>query len=92
MLDHCDHIYVSFDVDSLDSRISAGTGTPVPNGLTVDEAKTLNVELAKSPKLVAWEVVEVNPTLDSQNQMAENAFEILEATAKSIIARPVIVE
>jgi len=50
------------------------------------------VELAKSPKLVAWEIVEVNPTLDSQNQMAENGFEILEATAKSIVGRPVIAE
>ncbi|QOI95980.1 MAG: arginase [Flammeovirgaceae bacterium] len=92
MLDHCDLIYVSFDVDSLDSRISTGTGTPVPNGLTVDEAKTLNVELAKSPKLVAWEIVEVNPTLDTENRMAENAFEILEATAKTIVDRPVFVE
>lgn len=92
MLDHCDLIYVSFDVDSLDSRISAGTGTPVPNGLTVDEAKTLNVELAKSPKLVAWEIVEVNPTLDTENRMAESGFEILEATARSIVDRPVFVE
>lgn len=92
MLDHCDLIYVSFDVDSLDSRISTGTGTPVPNGLTVDEAKSLNVELAKSPKLVAWEIVEVNPTLDTENRMAENGFEILEATAKTIVDRPVFVE
>ncbi|MCS6974551.1 MAG: arginase [Cyclobacteriaceae bacterium] len=91
MLDHCDMIYVSFDVDSLDSRISTGTGTPVPNGLTVEEAKVLNVELAKSPKLVAWEIVEVNPTLDTENRMAENAFEILEATAQSIINQPVMV-
>ncbi|MFN3841423.1 MAG: arginase [Cyclobacteriaceae bacterium] len=92
MLDHCDLIYVSFDVDSLDSRISTGTGTPVPNGLTVEEAKTLNVELAKSPKLVAWEIVEVNPTLDTENRMAENGFEILEATARAIVDRPVFVE
>jgi len=92
MLDHCDIIYVSFDVDSMDSRISTGTGTPVPNGLTVDEAKTLNVELAKSPKICAWEIVEVNPTLDTENRMAESAFEILEATARSIIARPVLAE
>jgi arginase len=92
MLDHCDIIYVSFDVDSMDSRISTGTGTPVPNGLTVDEAKTLNVELAKSPKVCAWEIVEVNPTLDTENRMAESAFEILEATAKSIITRPVLAE
>lgn len=92
MLDHCDIIYVSFDVDSIDSRVSTGTGTPVPNGLTVEEAKILNVELGKSPKLCAWEIVEVNPTLDTENRMAESAFEIMEATAKSIAARPVLAE
>jgi arginase len=92
MLDHCDLIYVSFDVDSMDSRISTGTGTPVPNGLTVDEAKLLNAELAKSPKVCVWEIVEVNPTLDTENRMAESAFEIVEATAKSIVARPVMAE
>jgi arginase len=92
MLDHCDMIYVSFDVDSIDSRFSTGTGTPVPNGLTVEEAKILNVELAKSPKICAWEIVEVNPTLDTENRMAESAFEILEATAKSIVNRPVLTE
>jgi arginase len=36
--------------------------------------------------------VEVNPTLDTENRMAENGFEILEATAQSIISRPVTVE
>ncbi|MBT1705015.1 arginase [Chryseosolibacter indicus] len=92
MVDHCDMIYVSFDVDSMDSRISTGTGTPVPNGLTVDEAKTLNAELAKSPKVCVWEIVEVNPTLDTENRMAESAFEIVEATAKSLVSRPVLAE
>ena len=92
MLDHCDLIYISFDVDSLDSRISTGTGTPVPNGLTVEEARTLSAELAKSPKVCAWEIVEVNPTLDTENRMAESAFEILEATARSIVNRPVLAE
>lgn len=92
MLDHCDMIYVSFDVDSIDSRVSTGTGTPVPNGLTVEEAKILNVELAKDPKVCAWEIVEVNPTLDTENRMAESAFEILDATVKSIVDRPVLAE
>lgn len=92
MLDHCDLIYVSFDVDSIDSRVSTGTGTPVPNGLTVEEAKALNVELVKDPRICAWEIVEVNPTLDTENRMAESAFEILEATAKSIASRPVMAE
>jgi arginase len=92
MIDHCDMIYVSFDVDSMDSRISSGTGTPVPNGLTHEEARIINLELAKSPKICAWEIVEVNPTLDTENRMAENGFEVLESTAKSIAARPVMAE
>jgi len=92
MLDHCDMIYVSFDVASIDSNYSTGTGTPVPNGLTVEEAKILNVELAKSAKLCAWEIVEVNPTLDTENRMAESAFEIVEATAKSIVNRSVLAQ
>ena len=91
-LEHCDLIYVSFDVDSMDSRISIGTGTPVPNGLTVEEAKLLNGEFAKSPKLCAWEIAEVNPTLDTQNSMAESAFEVMEATAMSILSRKVMAE
>jgi arginase len=90
LLDHCDLLYVSFDVDSMDSRISVGTGTPVPNGLTVEEAKILNVELARSPKICAWEIAEVNPTLDTQNSMAESGFEVMEATAQSIASRPVL--
>ncbi len=90
MLDHCDLIYVSFDVDSMDSRISSGTGTPVPNGLTVEEAKVLNAELGKSPKICAWEIVEVNPTLDTENRMAESGFEVMEATSKSLSTRKVM--
>ncbi len=84
LLDDCDIIYVSFDVDSMDSQISVGTGTPVPHGLTVEEAKALNVALVKEPKVICWEMVEVNPTLDTENKMAENAFEILEATTKTL--------
>ncbi|PWJ42560.1 arginase [Sediminitomix flava] len=79
-LTDCDLIYVSFDVDSMDSAISAGTGTPVPNGLSVEEAREINQYLVESPKVCAWEMVEVNPTLDRLNTMAENAFSILENT------------
>lgn len=87
MLDHCDFIYVSFDVDSIDSRISSGTGTPVPNGLTVEEAKDLSAALGRSNKVCCWELAEVNPTMDTENRMAESAFEIIEATVKSILER-----
>lgn len=84
-LKDCDQIYISFDVDSLDSSISVGTGTPVPDGLTVEEALQLNAELIKDKRVCCWEIVEVNPTLDSENLMAENAFDILEATTQSLV-------
>ncbi len=86
-LSHCDLIYVSFDVDSLDPRISSGTGTPVVNGLSVEEARLLNTTLVQDERLVGWEIVEVNPTLDTNNIMARNAFDILEASAKAYKAR-----
>lgn len=85
VLKDCEQIYISFDVDSLDSSISVGTGTPVPNGLTVEEAIHLNAALIKDKRVCCWEIVEVNPTLDTENTMAEAAFEVLEATTKSLV-------
>ncbi|MGY6557870.1 MAG: arginase [Nitritalea sp.] len=81
----CDQIYISFDVDSLDSSISVGTGTPVPNGLTVEEAIALNAALIQDKRVCCWEIVEVNPTLDTENTMAEHAFDVLEATTQSLV-------
>lgn len=83
-LDHCDLIYVSFDVDSMDSRISSGTGTPVPNGITEKEAGNLIYYIMRSKKIVCFEMVEINPTLDKENLMAENAFEILQKTTNQL--------
>lgn len=86
-LDHlwdCDNIYVSFDVDSLDTSISVGTGTPVENGLKADQAKELLKILVSDRSVCCFEMVEVNPTLDSQNMMAEVAFDILESTTEAL--------
>lgn len=84
-LSSCDLIYISFDVDSIDPAISEGTGTPVENGFTVEEALQLTTLLARDPRVCCWEMVEVNPTLDSLNLMAENAFDILEAVTDALI-------
>ena len=77
-LDQCDIVYVSFDVDSMDSRISSGTGTPTPYGITEKEAGNLIYYIMRSKKIICFEMVEINPTLDKENLMAENAFEILQ--------------
>ena len=77
-LNHCNLIYISFDVDSMDSSISKGTGTPVRNGITEKEAGSLMVRLLQNEKVCCFEICEVNPTLDKENLMAENTFEILQ--------------
>ncbi|MFD2785628.1 arginase [Hymenobacter rubripertinctus] len=80
----CDLVYISFDVDSLDSRFSKGTGTPVEEGLNVEQAISLCRALLENDRVVCFEMVEINPTLDSENTMAQNAFDILEAATDAI--------
>lgn len=82
-LEHCDLLYVSFDVDSMDPKAtSSGTGTPSKGGLMPKQAKELLQGFKKSPKTVCMEFVEVNPCLDEKlNRMAEVAFELIQAVA-----------
>jgi len=85
-LKDCDIIYVTFDVDSMDPDLTShGTGTPVPNGITPQEAKELMIAMSKLPKTVCVEIVEVNPCLDEkENTMAEVTLDILEAVTEAI--------
>lgn len=84
-LNECTHIYVSFDVDSLDSSISKGTGTPVSNGLREREADDLISKFMQNRKICCFEITEVNPTLDKENLMAEIAFNILQRSVNVLL-------
>ena len=84
-LSDCTDIYVSFDVDSLDSSISRGTGTPVGNGLKEREAEDLISKFMQSRKVCCFEITEVNPTLDKENLMAEIAFNILQRSVNVLM-------
>ena len=85
-LNKCNLIYISFDVDCMDSSISKGTGTPVRNGITEKEAGSLCVRLIQNEKVCCFEVSEVNPTLDKENLMAENTFEILQKVVSQLVS------
>ena len=84
-LGDCTDIYVSFDVDSLDSSISKGTGTPVSNGLKEREAEDLISKFMQNRKICCFEITEVNPTLDKENLMAEIAFNILQRSVNVLM-------
>ncbi len=77
-LSDCDVLYVSFDVDSIESEIHLGTGTPVARGLSVEQVVSILKRLFREPRLVLFEVTEVNPLLDNRNKTAELVTEILE--------------
>jgi arginase len=81
----CTDIYISFDVDSLDSSISRGTGTPVSNGLKEREAEDLISKFMQNRKVCCFEISEVNPTLDKENLMAEIAFNILQRSVNVLM-------
>src|SRR5436305_1745012 len=81
----CTDIYISFDVDSLDSSISKGTGTPVSNGLREREVEDLISKFMQNRKVCCFEITEVNPTLDKENLMAEIAFNILQRSVNILM-------
>lgn len=83
-LSHCDKIYITFDVDALDPSISRGTGTPVKGGINEREAADIILELVQNERVCCLEFTEINPTLDSENVMAETVFEILQKVARQL--------
>jgi len=70
-------IHVSFDLDVCDPGIAPGVGTPVKGGLDYREAHMVMEMIADSTLLRALDVVEVNPTLDVQNNTAVLATELV---------------
>lgn len=77
--------HVSYDVDAITPESAPGTGTPVHSGLTVRESFLLIEILHQSKKMLALDMVEVNPILDIQNRTGILASElILAALGKTV--------
>ena len=72
-----DGIHVSFDVDAITPQEAPGVGTPVHSGLTVREAFLAAELVALSEKLVALDMVEINPILDERNKTGILACELI---------------
>jgi arginase len=85
-IDELDILYISFDVDSMDPDITSyGTGTPVKDGITPEEAHEMLTFFAKQEKLCCLEFVEVNPCLDDKkNKMAEVTFQLVKSAVNTI--------
>ena len=72
-------IHVSMDLDWVDPVHAPGVGTPVAGGATYREAHLAMEVIHDSGRLLALDVVEVNPVLDSQNRTAELAVGLVQS-------------
>jgi arginase len=72
-------VHVTLDVDVLEPREAPGTGTPVPGGLTFREAHLAMEVLSERNIATSFELVEVNPLLDTGNRTAELSVGLIES-------------
>lgn len=71
-------IHLSFDVDGIDPIFTPSTGTPVPDGITLDEALEIVDILKGTGRLMSVDIVEVNLFLGTE----EDSEKTLESTMK----------
>jgi arginase len=73
-------VFVHFDVDVLDPDLLAAKDTLTPgHGLSWEETQALLVSLVSSPRVVAMEVGEFNPSRDLEGRDARRLVALLEA-------------
>jgi arginase len=79
-------IALSLDMDFVDPSDAPGVGTPVRGGVTYREAHLALEMIADSKSLVSFELVEVNPVIDSHNTTALLGVElVLSGLGKKIL-------
>lgn len=78
------NFHLSFDIDAFDESHVPGTGTPVENGLYIDEMKSFFDKLLSSINIVSMDFVEFNPLLDKDNQTLNLCLDMLEFLFKRI--------
>ncbi len=79
-------VHLSFDLDVVDPEDAPGTGTPVQGGITYREAHLAMEMLSDRANILAIDLVEVNPVLDSQNMTGVLAAEL----AQSVLGKRIL--
>lgn len=74
--------HLSFDIDCIDSSIVPGTGTPVKNGVTVEDVKYLLKFLMETKLVKSMDLVELNPLLDRGDETTNLVLDLISWTFK----------
>ncbi len=79
-------VHMSFDLDAIDPQVAPGVGTPVRGGLTYREAHLICEKASRTQKLLAMDMVELNPVMDHENRTARLAVGLIaSALGKTIL-------
>lgn len=80
-----EQIYITFDIDGLDPSLCQGTGTPVPGGLSFNQATALLQAVAESGKrVIGADLVEVGPSPDGSEWDANVGARMLYKLCRSV--------
>jgi arginase len=83
-------LHLSFDLDALDPTVAPATGTAVPQGLSLGEAKALGQQLAATGQLTSVDVVEFNPDFAADrfdlSITARNALSLVDAWVGEMVS------
>ncbi|QKO23145.1 arginase [Rhodoferax sp. BAB1] len=71
------HLHVSLDLDFLDPAVAPGTGTVVAGGASLEQARSCLQWIARSGRLGSLDVMELNPSLDQNQQTVRHAVDLI---------------
>lgn len=84
-----DEVYISLDIDSIDSDYVSATGTPESNGLAPHEVTSIIKSISKSFPITSADIVEFAPFVQfdpSNNSGLENTLLVTTSCAKILIS------
>ncbi|MBN09235.1 MAG: formimidoylglutamase [Flavobacteriaceae bacterium] len=78
----CDLLYVSVDLDGFTSSIAPGVSAPSPFGFSISFFKSIFEHIFKSKKVIAMDIVELNPKYDYDSSTAKLSAQIIDLACK----------
>ena len=76
-IEQFENIYITLDMDVFDVAYAPGVSATTINGLTPFQVKYILKLLKKSNKVKIFDIVEVNPTFDRDNQTSKLAAHMI---------------
>ncbi len=71
-----EELYISFDIDAVDSKYAPATGTPEPDGLEPHECVIMINEFARNFKITGADMVEIAPKVGNDEAGAIKTLEV----------------